>query len=278
MADVFLSYAREDTDTAEKLALLLTNNDLDVWWDRRLFAGDDINVVIEQALEETRCVIVLWSPHSVVSDWVRGEAQVALDLDKLVPIQIAKCNLPINFRHLHTPCVYKSDDQLVELATLLTEKLAGGHARSPKPTSPIKGTNPLTPSGTIIFAPETRSSFLADLRSTSANPGGTFSEGLNARLTLWKKYPVKMTLYIVSVSVLITALWTGYWYYVGDCSGSDALMITLIEQKAVEATREFEAHGYSPAYLTMVREIDTALAWTPRQCVASAPVARDLPR
>lgn len=50
MADVFLSYAREDAGAAEKLARFLTSNGLDVWWDRRLRAADDIDKVIDREL------------------------------------------------------------------------------------------------------------------------------------------------------------------------------------------------------------------------------------
>jgi|WetSurMetagenome_2_1015567.scaffolds.fasta_scaffold06216_4 hypothetical protein len=278
MADVFLSYAHEDTDTAEKLARLLSKNGLDVWWDRRLFAGDDLNVVIERALEEARCAIVLWSPHSVVSHWVRGEAQVALDLDKLVPIQIAECKLPINFRDLNTPCVYRSEDQIVDLAKLLTEKLAGGHAPSPKSASSIKGKKPLTASRTVVFSPKTRSSFLEDLKGASAKPGDTLWVRVTKQLTLWKKHPVKMTLYFAVVVLSVSALYTGYWYYVGDCADYYAPLNAAIEQRAVDAAHEFKANGKSARYLAMVREIDTALAWMPRQCLSSVPVARSLPR
>lgn len=278
MADVFLSYAHEDTDTAERLARLLSKNGLDVWWDRRLFAGDDLNVVIERALKESTCAIVLWSPQSVVSHWVRGEAQVALDLNKLVPIQIAECDLPINFRHLHTPCVYRSEDQIVDLAKLLTEKLAGGDARSPTSTSSLKGKEPTTASGAIIFAPETRSSFFSDLKRASENPGETISARRKTQFALWKKYPIKMTVFFGVLGLIGGALVFGYQYYIGDCSGSDAQLTSLIEQKAYEAGREYNANGNSAKYLAMVREIDGALAWMPRKCVLAAPFSMSLPR
>ena len=44
--------------------------------------------VIEALLNESRCVIVLWSEMSLKSKYVRAEAAEALDQDKLVPVAI----------------------------------------------------------------------------------------------------------------------------------------------------------------------------------------------
>lgn len=85
MAYAFLSHAREDADAAEKLARFLTRNGVDVWWDRRLRAADDIDEVIDREIDRATCVVVLWSPHSVASHRVKGEAQTALDASNLDP-------------------------------------------------------------------------------------------------------------------------------------------------------------------------------------------------
>ena len=39
MADVFISYANEDRDTARKLAAALEARGSSVWWDRKIQAG-----------------------------------------------------------------------------------------------------------------------------------------------------------------------------------------------------------------------------------------------
>ena len=82
MTDLFLSYAHEDIKRAETLARLLERNGLTVWWDRRMVAGDKIHDVIDEQIEKAKAVIVLWSPISVKSDWVRGEAETAHELGK----------------------------------------------------------------------------------------------------------------------------------------------------------------------------------------------------
>jgi TIR domain len=111
-SDVFLSYAREDVGAAQKLAALLEANGLTVWWDRRLVAGDAINTTIERAIDGAKAVIVLWSPHAIASRWVNGEAETAAEAGKLLPVKIAECRLPLNFRTLHTPEVFRSSWRL----------------------------------------------------------------------------------------------------------------------------------------------------------------------
>ena len=52
---------------------------------RKLRAGERFNDVIENALNEAKCVIVLWSKRSVQSLYVKDEATHALNRKKLVP-------------------------------------------------------------------------------------------------------------------------------------------------------------------------------------------------
>jgi len=122
MADLFLSYAHRDFRRAKTLAELLEDAGLTVWWDRRMVAGDKIQDVVDEQIEKARAVIVLWSRFSVKSDWVLGEAQTAQESAKLVPIKIAACKLPINYRGIHTPAVYKGKSELDELARMLSDK------------------------------------------------------------------------------------------------------------------------------------------------------------
>ncbi len=71
MADVFISYAREDRVHAERLAEKLAEAGLDVWWDLdSLRLGVLFSRAIEQAVNDARGVIVLWSAHSSDSEWV----------------------------------------------------------------------------------------------------------------------------------------------------------------------------------------------------------------
>jgi hypothetical protein len=64
--------------------------------------GDAYDTQIEDAIAQTRVVIVVWSQHSVRSHWVRAEAAYALNKHKLVPIAIDKSEPPLQFHHIQT--------------------------------------------------------------------------------------------------------------------------------------------------------------------------------
>jgi len=99
MADIFISYANEDRETAAKFAELLESVGFRVWWDRRIPAGRTWRSVLEDALREMRCLVVLWSKNSVQSPWVTEEAEEARRLGKtIVPVLIEGVEPPIGFR------------------------------------------------------------------------------------------------------------------------------------------------------------------------------------
>ena len=79
MADIFISYARADRKNVRPFAEALEKKGWQVWWDLRIRSGSSFDRVIEQALEEARCVIVIWSHNSVKSNWVRAEAGDGLE-------------------------------------------------------------------------------------------------------------------------------------------------------------------------------------------------------
>lgn len=100
--DIFLSYARRDRPTARVIADGLVSEGLTVWWDASLHSGETFDEVIERNLKEARAVVVLWSPASVASRWVRAEATLADRRNKLVPAIIEACDRPIIFELTHT--------------------------------------------------------------------------------------------------------------------------------------------------------------------------------
>src|SRR5262245_30890537 len=102
MSDIFISYKREEQATARKLADALENEGWSVWWDPKLRAGEHFDDIIETALRESRCVIVIWSERSLLSDYVRDEAAYALEQKKLVPVAIENVDLPFRFKRVHT--------------------------------------------------------------------------------------------------------------------------------------------------------------------------------
>ncbi|HXV84855.1 MAG TPA: ankyrin repeat domain-containing protein [Candidatus Binatia bacterium] len=102
MSDIFISYTREEQPVARKLADALEGEGWSVWWDPKLRAGEHFDDVIEKALNEAKCVIVMWSERSVQSRYVRDEATYALENDKLLPVAIENVTLPFRFRGVQT--------------------------------------------------------------------------------------------------------------------------------------------------------------------------------
>ena len=100
--DIFLSYTHEDAATAKRFADGFAAEGLSVWWDTALCSGEAYDEVTEAALRGAKAVVVLWSPRSVVSRWVRAEATIADRNKTLVPVMIESCERPIMFELTQT--------------------------------------------------------------------------------------------------------------------------------------------------------------------------------
>jgi TolB-like protein len=73
-----------------------------VWWDMALRSGEAYDKVTEAALRSAKAVVVLWSPQSVESRWVRAEATIADRNKTLVPVTIEPCERPVMFELTQT--------------------------------------------------------------------------------------------------------------------------------------------------------------------------------
>lgn len=102
MPDIFVSYSREDQAVARRFAENFEREGFSVWWDQALSPGEAFDQVTEQALEDARAVVVLWSKTSVNSRWVRAEATQANANNRLLPVMIEACRRPIMFELTHT--------------------------------------------------------------------------------------------------------------------------------------------------------------------------------
>ncbi|HEX7232930.1 MAG TPA: TIR domain-containing protein [Candidatus Binatia bacterium] len=135
MADIFISYANEDRETAAKFAQLLESVGWRVWWDRRIPAGRTWRSILEDALRDMRCLVVLWSRNSVQSPWVTEEAEEARRLGKaIIPVMIDRVEPPIGFRAIQaadlTAWNGSRDDPaaqlfLADLKSVLGEEIEG---------------------------------------------------------------------------------------------------------------------------------------------------------
>ena len=97
MADVFLSYKREDAAKVRKLVAALRTAGLDTWWDDDILPSAPWEATIETELARAKSVIVCWSPDAVASDNVRSEARVAREDGRLIQVFLKTCEPPLFF-------------------------------------------------------------------------------------------------------------------------------------------------------------------------------------
>jgi adenylate cyclase len=102
MAKVFLSYARDDVDTARQLAELLGAAGHIVWWDQHIQGGSRFSAAIDHALKDAEAIVVLWSAKSVESAWVQDEAAEGRDSGRLVPVVVGDTKPPLGFRQFQS--------------------------------------------------------------------------------------------------------------------------------------------------------------------------------
>jgi TPR repeat protein len=131
-ADIFISYAREDEGTAIHLRDVLAGQGWDVWRDKEgILTGTSWEKAIEDALNAAKCVIVVWSRAALSSHFVRDEASVARNANKLVPVQIEAVDIPLGFRGIQTANLVGwkgdvEDPEFRKLVRALTERV-GAH-------------------------------------------------------------------------------------------------------------------------------------------------------
>ncbi|NKB33123.1 MAG: TIR domain-containing protein [Pseudomonadales bacterium] len=118
--DIFLSYASEDISKARELVRLFEREGWSTWWDREIVPGRDFELEIDQALANSKVVVVLWSSFSVTSNWVRDEAKEAKNSNKLIPLLLDDSRIPLSFRSLNTIELsdWPNKQSLIELASL----------------------------------------------------------------------------------------------------------------------------------------------------------------
>ena len=100
--DIFLSYNRDDAAVAQTYRDALAREGFVVWWDATLRSGEAYDKVTEAALRGAKTVVVLWSPRSVDSRWVRAEATIADRNGTLMLETIGPCERPVMFELTQT--------------------------------------------------------------------------------------------------------------------------------------------------------------------------------
>ena len=97
MHDIFVSYAHEDKLKARQLVDLFEGQGWSVWWDEQISVGTKYSSLLDEALSQSRCVIVCWSEASLRSEYVRSEAHRGSARAVLLQIMLEDVVLPSPF-------------------------------------------------------------------------------------------------------------------------------------------------------------------------------------
>jgi TIR domain-containing protein len=97
MADIFISYKKEDAGRVIRMVEALRAEGFDVWWDHGIKAGSEWDRSIHQELYSAKVVIAIWSKASVAAPWVKEEATVGKNRGVLVPVKIDEVDPPLGF-------------------------------------------------------------------------------------------------------------------------------------------------------------------------------------
>jgi TolB-like protein len=152
MADVFVSYARTDKPRVAPLVAAIEAQGWSVWWDPAITPGQEFDQQIEVELKAAAAVLVVWTPSSVGSRWVRGEARDGADRGILVPVRFEGAELPIDVRAIHTTDLdgmsrEEQSRHLQEMLRALGAVIARKRSSRPEnailpPATTATGTNP----------------------------------------------------------------------------------------------------------------------------------------
>jgi adenylate cyclase len=100
MADVFVSYAREDEPQSKLVTDALRKDGRSVWRDEDLPAHRPYADVIQERLRSAKAVVVLWSSDACKSQWVRAEADEARSAGTLVQATLDGSIPPLPFNQI----------------------------------------------------------------------------------------------------------------------------------------------------------------------------------
>jgi hypothetical protein len=188
--DVFLSYAREDEARAGELATALDQHGFSVFWDREVPPGQTWQSYIGQALVGARCVVVAWSRHSILSEWVIEEANEGKRRKVLVPVQFEAVQPPFGFAGIQVASLVDWDPGRPSPAfdALLgaVRRIVGG--RSGSGTEPATQDRP-SPKPTTLPPPRTSRRSYRSLAVMAAGVIAVAGAG-SAGIYWWQTHPV----------------------------------------------------------------------------------------
>jgi hypothetical protein len=136
---LFVSYARVDKPLCKQIVHHLEDVH-EVWYDRRLHAGQDWWNTIQERLDWCEGFIYLLSPESVESEYCQKEFAIAVESGKhIFPVLIqARTNIPASLGHIQYADLSEGMEDMLTLMNALTVAERQQMRRQPKPVSPPK--------------------------------------------------------------------------------------------------------------------------------------------
>lgn len=106
MADIFVSYAREDRGLVDELCEHLERLGYTTWYDPNMLSGGEWRRVIPTEIRKSRVLIVLWSDNSEGSIVVPQEVDKAIQFEKpIIALRVKGFDverIPFGFGHMQT--------------------------------------------------------------------------------------------------------------------------------------------------------------------------------
>ena len=100
MSDIFISYAHEDRERVIPIAQELEKRGWSVFFDKKTPPGKQWRIYLKEKLDESCCVLVVWSSDSIKSNWVHIEADEALNRNILIPLLLDAVKPPFGLGHI----------------------------------------------------------------------------------------------------------------------------------------------------------------------------------
>jgi hypothetical protein len=133
MADIFISYKKEDAGRVIRMVEALRAEGFDVWWDHGIKAGSEWDRSIHKELYSAKAVIAIWSSASVAAPWVKEEATVGKNRGVLIPARIDDVDPPLGFMMIQAADLVdwkgdRSDPRWIHFLDAVRGTLNGGAA------------------------------------------------------------------------------------------------------------------------------------------------------
>lgn len=145
----FVCHSHADKELARRVAEALQANGIDVWFDEwEIKPGDSlVQKIFEEGLKNCQLFLVLLSPASIGSNWVRHELDSAIiqrlsGVTRVVPLVVEPCEIPVALRpllrlDLHVEGFQSVIEKLVDVAF--------GRSRKPPVGTPPSGLDVAVP-------------------------------------------------------------------------------------------------------------------------------------